>query len=173
MFVNLAAVTLAVQLGSPFPLRAQAKSSCFKPSTASMRIRRRAGMAGISVPVTGSATRTVILRRKIRQPGDIRDPRIAVADTPYRAATAPTSIFAMASVTPTARCHRNFSRDESIAVPNMTRTTIPNAGQGVDITEHCGSTPEQHQSIDKAPAIAGRYVKHPIAAAPLHAIRLD
>jgi hypothetical protein len=110
-----------------------------------MRIRRRAGMAGISVPVTGSATRTVILRRKIRQPGNIRGPCTAVADTPYRAAMAPTSIFGMAYVTPTARCHPDFNRAGSIAVPNMTKTTIPSAGQGVDTIKYRGSFRKQDQ----------------------------
>lgn len=118
--------------------RARAKPSCFKRSTGSMRIRHRVGTVSISVPVTGSATSTVISLHKIRQPGDIRGPCIAVADTRYRAATVPTSIFGMASVIPTARCHRNFNRAGSIAVPNMTKTIITNVVRGAATIKHRG-----------------------------------
>ena len=146
MFVSLAAVTLVVQLGGASLPRIKAKPSCFKRNTASTRIRRRAGTVSISVPVTGSATRTVISLRKTRQHGDIQGPCIAVADTQYRAATVPTSIFGMAYVTPTARCLRNFNRAGSIAVRNiMTKANITNVVRGDDIIgmiRHGGSPPE-------------------------------
>jgi hypothetical protein len=132
MFASLAAAALIAQLDSPV------QPSCFKRNTGSMRIRRRAGTVSISVPVTGSATRTVISLRKIRQPCDIRGPCIAVADTRYHAATAPTSMFGMANVTPTAPCHRNFNRAGSIAARNMTKTIITNVVRGVATIKHRG-----------------------------------
>jgi hypothetical protein len=145
MFVSLAAVTLAVQLGSPVPTPSPGEAFVLQtqyrvyahppPCGDGWDLSARDGLCypnGYLAPQDQAAR---------QYPG----PVYRRADTPYRAATAPTSIFGMAYVTPTARCHPDFNRAGSIAVPNMTKTTIPSAGQGVDTIKYRGSFRKQDQ----------------------------
>jgi len=96
MFVSLAAVTLAVQLGSPVPTPTQRSLRASNPVPrlcASAAVR---GWLDLSAR-DGLCTRTVILRRKIRQPGNIL-PVYRSGNTHTVPAMAPTSIFGMAYV---------------------------------------------------------------------------
>ena len=94
-----------------------------------MPIRRRAGTAGISVPVTACAIRMALSLLKIRRPGNtIGGQPMVAADTPYRADTELTSIFGMDFVTRTAPCRHSSSRADNgttaMATTNVVRGAV-------------------------------------------------
>jgi hypothetical protein len=107
-----------------------------RSSTVLMPIRRLAGTAGISVPVTACAIRTAIFLRKSKQHDKAITVRvmailamaaadIAVADIQYpAAATELISISGMGVVIPPAWCHANFKTALSTSTVALGAATI-------------------------------------------------